>query len=72
MAQSNTSLRREYCGRTIWYQDIKKRTIWHQASKQTIWHQNNKMDNLAPGHFGTNIVKKTYPAPSKKYIKLNI
>ena len=78
MAQSNTSLRRENGGRTIWHQDKKKRTIWHQASKQTIWHQDKKMDNLAlenifgTGQFGTSIVKRTYPAPSKKYIKLVI
>ena len=77
MAQLNTSLRREYGGRTIWHQYRKSgqfgtkqvnRQFGTKIRKWTIWHWNTylALDNLAPKYFGTNIVKQTYPAQSKK------
>ena len=47
-------------GRTIWHQDDKKRTIWHQ----TIWHQDNENRQFgtkkSKGQFGTKIIKRTF------------
>ena len=42
-------------GRTIWHRTIGTRTIWHQ--------DNLALDNLAPGQFGTNIIKTDNLAP---------
>ena len=44
-----------------------------QFGTRTIWHQDNLApDNLAPGQFGTNIIKTDNLAPRKKYVSLTI